>query len=437
MKASLVKPIKYCRSCASTNMVEILSLGKQGLSDFVEMSNQEKIAEYPLELILCEDCSLLQMRHTTPPTQLYTPRYGYRSGINQTMKNELKAIVEQAERIISLNANDIVVDIGCNDGTLLASYKRKNLIRVGFDPVSTFVKYFEKSLNAVGVKQYFHVNDFFSSEPFAAQFKDKKAKIVTAISMFYDLDNPNKFIEDVKQILAPKGVFVIQQNYLVGMLSQSAFDNIVHEHLQYYSLKSLTNLLKRHNLEVFDVFKTDINGGSFRTFIRLKGSTVSSRGGLERIKKMQDEEKRLQLTSKKIYKEFADNVNSIRRSLKMLITSEVEKGKRIHVYGASTRGNTLLQACSLDSKLIEAAAERNTDKWGKKIASVGIPIVSEEQSRKMRPDYFLVLPWFFKEEFIVREKDFLSKGGKMIFPMPKPEVISMINGEIKASPLRG
>ena len=430
-----LNPKTACRSCSSNNLSKILSLGKHGLSDFVDMSDQKKIPKYPLQLILCQNCNLLQMRHTTPPDQLYTDRYGYRSGINQTTKSNLIEITEQAEKIINLKAGNIVVDIGCNDGTLLASYRTPGLMHVGFDPVTTFAKYFRKSLKSNGPKQYKLFNRYFDSNPFLKYFGKKRAKIVTAISMFYDLDNPNIFLNSIKEILHPKGILIIQQNYLVEMLEQCAFDNVVHEHLEYYSLESLENILKKHNLEVFDVTLTSINGGSFRTLIKFKNNKIKSRGGLKRVEEMRNMEKKLSLGDTKTYLHFAEKVKKTISSLKNFIKKQDRKCKSVYIYGASTRGNTLVQACGLDYRFIQGAAERNQDKWGKKIASTNIPIVSEEQARKDIPDYFLVLPWFFKQEFLDREKAYLISGGKMIFPLPKPEIVSIDNGEIIVKPI--
>ncbi len=423
--------ITLCRSCTSSDLSKILSLGNQGLSDFIEMSDRKKVSTYPLELVLCRKCNLLQMNHTTPPDQLYTERYGYRSGINQTTKSDLVNIVEQAEKVIKLKKNDIVVDIGCNDGTLLSSYRTYDFMRVSFDPVTLLSRYFENTLKESGVKRYKLFNTYFSSTPYLKYFGNKKAKIITAISMFYDLDDPNKFLQNIKDILDDNGLLIIQQNYLVGMLIQCAFDNIVHEHLEYYSLESLENLLRKNNLEVFDVEQTDINGGSFRTFIRLKGSKINRPDGIKRVKEMRNLEKKLFLQKTQTYLDFAKRVNDIRLSLNKFVTKEAKKGKRIYIYGASTRGNTLIQSCELDHRYIKAAAERNQDKWGKKIASTGIPIISEEQARKNKPDYFLVLPWFFRQEFLDREKEYLISGGKMIFPLPRLEIVSFSKGKIE------
>jgi hypothetical protein len=232
------------------------------------------------------------------------------------------------------------------------------------------------------------------------------------------MEEPNVFIEDVKKIMKEDGILIIQQNYLVKMLRQNAFDNIVHEHLEYYSLLSLTNLLAKHNFEVFDIEERELNGGSFRTYIAIKGKRKISRA----VAKMARYEKRLKLNNKKIYLEFAKRIKNNKQKLLNFIKNKKKKGKLIYLYGASTRGNTLLQYFELDNKLIEKAVERNPEKWGKIIASVGIPIVSEEQARKETPDYMLVLPWFFRKEFLKRESSYLKRGGHFIFPLPRLEI---------------
>jgi hypothetical protein len=233
------------------------------------------------------------------------------------------------------------------------------------------------------------------------------------------MEEPNAFVSDVKKILNRKGVFVIQQNYLVKMLTQNAFDNIVHEHLEYYSLIALSNLLEKHGLEVFDVEKRQLNGGSFRTFIGFKGVRHASLSVYEQL----ELEKLIAMNRRKIYVDFAKRIKKVRKEVTEFIKKEKKKGKKIYVYGASTRGNTLLQFFGLDNQLIEKAVERNPEKWGTKIASVQIPIISETQARAEKPDYMLVLPWFFREEFLRREKDYLKSGGHFIFPLPQLEII--------------
>ena len=402
--------IKKCRSCNSKNLIEIISLGNQYLSDFLK--NKRKPKSFPLKLVLCKNCFLVQLEYTTPQKYLYTERYGYKSGINQTMQDELKEIAQKAlKRIKKVNKDITVVDIGANDGTLLKNYP-KDVFRIGVEPITKFAKMAKKYSNKV-------VNDFFSFGAYQKVLKNKKADIVTAISCFYDMEEPNKFVEDVKQIMKDDGIFIIQQNYLVGMLKQNAFDNIVHEHLEYYSLLSLNNLLAKHDLEVFDLEERTLNGGSFRTYIALKDTRRKTKAVL----KMEKQEKRLKLNNKKVYLDFAKRIKKNKEKISEFIKKQNDKGKLIYLYGASTRGNTLLQYFGLDNQLIKKAVERNPEKYGKVIASVGIPIVSEEEARKDKPDYMLVLPWFFKQEFLKREKNYLKHGGHFIFPLPKLEVM--------------
>lgn len=417
-KMQEVKEINKCRVCGKENLIEILSLGEQFVSNFVD-SAEEQQAKVPLELVLCDvnsgGCGLLQLRHTTPSELMYH-NYWYRSGMNTTMTKALRDITEKAGQIISLKENDLVLDIGCNDGTLLRSYKTNGLKLIGFDPAKNLLKYSMEGTTKI-------INDFFNAEVFEKEFKEK-AKIITSIAMFYDLDEPNKFVSDIKKVLDENGLWIIQMSYLPSMLEQNAFDNICTEHLEYYSLTSLENLLKRHEMEVIGVELNDVNGGSYRIYIKHKNSGVKALEKDEKkINELREQEKKLGLENKKAYEEFAERVNKIKKELVEFIEEANEKGKKIYIYGASTKGNTLLQFFGLNNKLIKAAAERNPDKVGKKTIGTWIPIISEEQARKEKPDYFLVLPWHFLKEFKEREKEYFEQGGKFIVPLPEIKII--------------
>lgn len=388
-----------------------MSLGNHYLSDF--RTDDQKPPQYPIDVIMCDYCSLVQLTTTTPPEAMYHDRYGYYSGVNQTMKDHLKGIYENAMQAVTLNTNDIIVDIGSNDGTLLKNYP-ETVRRVGFDPVSKFAPCYKDT----GIT---FVNDYFNRGSYP--FKEK-AKIITAISMFYDLENPNEFVADLKSLLAPNGIIIIQQNYLASMLEQNAVDNICHEHLEFYSLTSLRNLLKRHNLSIVDASENDLNGGSFRVIVQHKNP---QRPGAISVMVLEDKEDAMRLQKPDPYRDFATRIEKLKDQIRSFIQVAKDQGKTIYLYGASTRGNTLLQYCELDVSLITAAVERNPEKWGTKIASVGIPIISEEQARKEKPDYMLVLPWFFKKEFIKREKDYIERGGALIFPLPEFHVVNKDN----------
>jgi len=405
-----------CRVCGKNDLEPILYLGDQYIVNFVDSPDQ-KTNKVPLYLDLCnkknKGCGLLQLRHTVPGDLLYR-NFWYKSGVNQTMRNALMDISSKAEKIVNLNAKDLVIDIGANDGTLLRSYKSKGLRTVGFEPAKNLVKDAEIGTTKI-------INDFFNYKSFKREFQNEKPKVITSIAMFYDLENPNEFVEDITRILHEDGIWIIQMNYLATMLENNAFDNIVHEHLQYYSLNTLKFLLDKHNLEIFDIELNEINGGSIRTYIKYKNCKKFSIS--EKVKETLDYEIKNSLDEVKPYHDFAKRISHQKDKTIQFIKKEVESGKKVYVYGASTRGNTLLQYYGLDEKLIGAAADRNPIKWGKKIVGTNISIISEEQAREEKPDYFLILPWYFLDEFIQREKNYLKNGGKFIVPLPEFNII--------------
>ena len=415
-----IKNIERCRICQNNNLKHILTLGNQYLVDFLD---QKEDANYvsPLELVLCSKkdggCGLLQLQHTVPPDLLYR-RFWYKSGVNQTIRNDLEDIVRKVEEKIDLHDNDFVIDIGANDGTLLRFYKNSSLKLIGFEPATNLLE----EANSGTFKIF---NEYFNSKTFEESFGDKKAKIITSISIFYDLDNPHDFVEDITKILDENGIWILQMNYLVTMLENFAFDNIVHEHLEYYSLQSLEHLLDKHGLEVFDVEQNNINGGSIRAFIKFKNSNKFSVS--KRVNDVIAYEKKIKLSDEKTYLDFAEKIKSLKQQTCKFIKDEINNGKKFYVYGASTRGNTLLQYYGLNLQFIQGASERNPAKWGKYIVGSMIPIISEEQARLEKPDYFLVLPWYFADEFVSRERKFLEGGGKFLIPLPQFKLIDSSN----------
>lgn len=398
--------ITECRSCQSEQLRPILSLGDQYLSDFIDAKDKgKKPPQFPLDLVLCEPCSLLQLTESAPPALLYPDSYGYRSGINQTMRDHLAGVVREVAEIADVREGDTVVDIGSNDGTLLKAYP-STVHRVGYDLLRKFEGEYDQPNLEVRIGGF--------------DGHDEPAKVITAISCFYDLEDPNRFLEAVKASLAPDGVFVVQQNYLGGMIRQTAFDNICHEHLEYYSLSAMEALLDRHGLEVFRVTENGLNGGSFRTYIR----RATGQGNGYGVEEMRLAERSLGLQDTATYEKFSQRAQETRDKLRELVLRETEAGKRVYVYGASTRGNTILQYCDFGPEHIAGAAERNPEKWGKVIASSGIPIVSEAEARQAKPEYMMALPWFFRDEFVERERDYLEAGGSLIFPLPEPCIVT-------------
>ncbi len=411
-----IKIRKDCRLCYSTKLKNVLSLGNLYVSDFVHKNRDGLRA--PLDLVVCDECLLVQLKHTTVnPEKLYRT-YWYKSGMNKTMINALSDITIKIEKSINFNKEDIVLDIGANDGTLLRSYSNRHLVRVGFEPARNLIPEAEVDNDMI-------INNFFNYKEFVKNYPHKKAKVITSIAMFYDLEEPNIFVNDIVKTLDQHGIWVIQMAYLPLMLKFNAFDNICHEHIEYYSLLSLENLLRRHHLVVFDVELNDVNGGSFRIYVKHKSNKqiIPFPNANSRIKDLRDKEKESGLETIKPYKEFEGRVLALKEKCVSFIKEAVKKKSTIAVYGASTKGNTLLQFYGLTSKHIKNAAERNPSKWGLKTVGSGIPIVSEVEVRAQKPDYLLILPWHFLKEFMDREQEFLKYGGHFIVPLPEFKII--------------
>lgn len=420
-----VKVRQTCRLCGSKSLTSIVDLGSQMLaSAFVSKENQDclPLRKVPLELVRCnpeidEDaCGLVQLRHTFPSDIMYSD-YWYASGVNQTMRDALADITRRAANFVSLSKGDIAVDIGCNDGTLLKSYKLINseLNLVGFDPAKNFL--------GVQGEGFLRINDYFNKASYTAALGAKKAKVVTSIAMFYDLEDPIAFSSEIADILDDNGIWILQMADLPNMLKHNMFDNICHEHVTYYHFAPMEYLLRRCNMKLVDVEMNQVNGSSYRFYIRKNTGPEPSKEAIKRIAKVRFDEFNMALDTDIPYKRFKDNIERNKNDLLFFINQERAKGKKVFVYGASTKGNVLLQFCELNEEIIPCAAERNPRKWGTKTLGSGIPIVSEEDARAMSPDYFLVLPYHFLDEMLVREQDFISRGGKFIVPVPRVKLV--------------
>lgn len=400
-----------CRSCAGSDLESALDLGNLYVSNFADTPESAPWPRAPLEIMLCRACGLVQLRHTTPGDWLYT-RYWYKSGVSTTMRAALADITSKATIFAGLERGDSVLDIGCNDGTLLRSYTVEEIRRVGFEPAQNLIPE-----AAVGTDRI--VNSFFTARPIIGQ----RFRIVTSIAMFYDLENPNDFVADVASVLLEEGVWIIEMHYLPQILSRNAFDAICHEHLEYYSLAALESLLERHGLIVADAETNAVNGGSLRVYVVHRNSPAASVAARrERVQALRLREDSANLTKPRTYLEFGERVHRIGGRLRRFLESERQRGNPVSIYGASTKGNTLLQVFGLDHTLIHSAAERNPEKWGKYTVGSWIPIVSEAEARSHAKD-FLVLPWHFMNEIQNREREFLAQGGKLISPLPAPYII--------------
>ena len=421
----MIKPayrkIKKCRICKNKDLKKIIDLDNQYIQGSFIKKNYPKpyLKKIPLQLVLCQKCSLVQLLHTTNKEILYK-NYWYESGINKTMRMHLKDLVSNLCRIKKNEIKKIkVLDIGCNDGTLLNFYP-KTVEKFGIDP-SHIAKKIDK-------KKFKIINDFFP--PRKKNLKDLKIKfdLITSIAMFYDLDNPNLFVKNIKRYLKNDGVWVLELSYLIDMLKLNSFDTICHEHLEYYSLSSLNYLMKHNGLKIFKVTKNKINGGSIRCFVTQdKNMMYDQKGNIIYLNRLLKNEQKLKIKNTKIFKKFMLNISKIKIKLKKIIENIKKNNKSIYVLGASTKGNTILQFLDINNKTIPFATEINSEKFGAKTIGSNIEIINEDIIKKNPPNYQLVLPWHFKKEIINREKNYLKNGGKLILPVPTIKIITKKN----------
>lgn len=420
MKKNNITEKEKCR-ISGEPLIPLFTLGKIYVSDFLPKQEKPNFEKVELKLCLAPQSGLVQLAHTTSPDIMYR-KYWYKSGTNATMTRELEEIATLTQKTVQWEKGDIFVDIGCNDGTLL-KFINKDIVRIGFDPND----YKEESQKHADII----INDYFNLKGYQkTKYGKNKAKIITSIAMFYDIEKPHDFVNDVYEILDKNGLWIIQMSYLPLMVQQLAFDNICHEHVEYYSLSALKYLLDQHKMKIVDCHVNDINGGSFRIFIRKNDAdettfaTAPYRDVAKyRVDSILAYEKTLNLNEPAIYKDFYKKILELKNKTIAFIKKEKKNGKKIWGYGASTKGNTLLQWFEIDNTLIDGIAERSPVKYGLKTIGTNIPIYSEEEMRKAKPDYLLVLPWHFISEFKEREKKFLEQGGKFIVPCPNFEII--------------
>lgn len=409
----MVKRITQCRVSKSTNLISVLSLGDQALTGVFPPSRETPVTVGPLELVWCPDSGLVQLAHVYEPGEMYGENYGYRSGLNQSMVRHLTQKIGHLERIADLKAGDTVLDIGSNDATSLKAYRTPSLNRIGIDPTGAkFRQYYPDDIKLVP--------DFFSAKNFDSVSK-QRAKIVTSIAMFYDLEDPVQFAREIAQVLAPDGIWHFEQSYMPSMLRTISYDTVCHEHVEYYSLQVVSYILAAADMKVIDVQMNGVNGGSFAVTAAHKASSRKPNSAV--VEWLLAQEERMGLGTPRPYREFEDRVFRHREDLRRLLIGLRDAGKKVIGYGASTKGNVTLQFCGIGPDLVTAIAEVNPDKFGHFTPGSHIPIISETEARAMKPDYFIVLPWHFKDGIIAREAEYLASGGKMIFPFPEIEIV--------------
>ncbi|MEX0656163.1 MAG: class I SAM-dependent methyltransferase [Nitrosopumilaceae archaeon] len=413
--------IEKCRVCYSNTVTEVLKLGEQYVGTIFVESNEDNSmlrVKIPLTLMLCKNCGLVQLKETVKPDLLFK-NYFYRTGVNNTMRRDLHDVIDYALKNVKIESGNYVLDIGANDCTMVSMFPQ-NLNRIALEPARNIDwGYVDKSITIV--------NDYFSKEVVLKVTNGKKIKIITATAMFYDFDDPNVVAKDIKSILDENGICIIQVSYLLDTLRDMNFYDVVHEHLEYYSLRSIDYLMENNGLKVIDASTNFTNGGSLRILVTHKENKIS------RSKRYEDilaEEKKWKLEDPQTYIQYGNKIQNVIKKLKDFILNEIKNGGLIIGLGASTKGNMLLQICEIDKKLLPYISERNKGKVGLRTLGTDIEIISEEKARKMGPSCMLVIPWNFKEEILEREKEYIQNGGKMLFLIPYLHIIDK-NGERK------
>ena len=410
----MTKKITQCRISGDPNLVTVLNLGTQELTGVFPRDPAQRITSGPLELVWSAKSQLLQLACSYDLGEMYGDNYGYRSGLNASMVAHLTGKVANLERKYGLTAGDCVIDIGSNDATTLKAYSTKSIKRIGVDPTGRkFEKYYTDDIKLIA--------DFFPTPELTSAIGRSKVKIITSISMFYDLEDPIGFARAVAGVLDRDGIWHLEQSYMPSMIRLNSYDTICHEHLEYYSLHSIQYVLERAGLKIVDVQMNGVNGGSFALTVTHEDSSRAINRPV--IDWLFEQELKMRFDTPAPFRAFEERVFSHRKALRSLVEALNADGKKVFGYGASTKGNVVLQFCEFSAREIPCVAEINPDKYGACTPGTHIPIVSDKEAAVMNPDYYLVLPWHFKDGIVRREQEYLAKGGKLIFPFPEIEIV--------------
>jgi hypothetical protein len=402
------KEINCCRACGSYNLEPVVDLGEHPYSGYFP-SHNSPLEKGPLALTLCENCSLVQLTVDYELSEMYGENYGYRSGLNSSMVKHLESIVAEVINIAEISETDLVVDIGSNDGTLLGFYP-DNVRKIGIDPSGAkFEKFYKPN-----IEKHF---DFFDFNTVGELNIRGNCKAITSLSMLYDVPRPTDFVMGIKEALQPDGLWIFEQSYLLSMIKANAYDTICHEHLEYYSLTALDNILKKCGLKITDARLTGTNGGSI--LIVAAHESSEHKINYEALSRLFREEQALDVKSPALYHQFFEKINHHRLALIETVEGLKREARPLYLIGASTKGNTLINYSGFTSSDFLCAAEVNEFKFGKFMPGSAIPICNERELEFLPNSVGLVLPWHFKDFFIKKP----LKNVDFLFPLPDIKLI--------------
>jgi len=400
-----------CQICACEKVEKVLDLGVQPPPlNFLSEKNDKNEKSYPLELYFCHECNLVQLGKVVDPNAMFRT-YTYTSGVSDSFKIHLEKFAKFIVEKFQLKSDDLVIDIGSNDGTLLLEFLKFNTKVLGVEP-SNVAEISKK--NKVPT-----INDFFN-EKIAEQILSKhgKAKIITALNVFAHVDKLDSFMKGIRLLLHEDGIFVTESQYLMDIIKQLEYDTIYHEHLRYYGLKQLKRLFEMYDMQVFEAQRIPAQGGSIRVFASFNGKHPENPS----VQKILDEEEEYRLHDIETIKEFARRVNENKKQLNEILLDLKHKGKSIAAISAPARSSTILNFCNIDSSILDFVAEKSPPKIGKFTPGTHIKVVDDSVLSKKQPDFALLLSWHLKDSIVPKIKND-GYAGKIIVPLPTVQII--------------
>ena len=401
-----------CKNCKSRSLKKIIYIGNQPISSHFYTKKKHRLKNYSLDLYVCQKCNLIQFKSLPKLDDMYGLNYGYRTSLSPLMIEHMKnKFLENKNELIKKKT--YILDIGCNDGTFLNFFKKfKNVNLYGVDPsAEKFKRYHSKKINLVV--------DYFERKKIQKKFKDINFDLITSFAMFYDVEDPNSFCKDINNLLTKNGKWILELSYFPLLLQNLTYDQICHEHVTYYTLTTFENIIKKNGLKILDFNLNNINGGSIEIICSKK--TAKHSPNKKKINLQKNFEKKINCKS---YQNFNNRVRNIKKTLNLFLKKN--KGKVIG-YGASTKGNIVLNHCGIDSKKLKYICDANTYKHNRFTPGSNIKIISKQKMRTLKPKFLLVLIWSFRKEVIQQEKNYINDGGKLIFHLPKFHIVDKSN----------